>query len=185
MIDSGEVLKFWFEEAGPARWFAQSDSFDALIRARFEDAAMDCAAALMGNRPHAWEAEPDSALALIIMLDQFPRNMYRGTKAMFAWDALALGAAGRAIGAGHDYKTAQGRRVFIYLPYMHSENISDQNLSVEYVDGRINSEAGLHHAKQHRRMIERFGRFCHRNEVLGRKSTPEEIAYLKGGNYRL
>lgn len=183
MISPGDILEFWFEQSGPKAWFSKSDAFDADIRARFESLTLDLAAEVSAAKPHNWETEPDSALALVIALDQFPRNMYRGTKAMFAYDELALCVAKRSVEAGHDYKCSQERRQFFYMPYMHSESLADQTRCVELVEARLSSENTLHHAKMHRRTIERFGRFPHRNEILGRASLPEEIAYLKEGGY--
>lgn len=183
MIAPEDILIFWFEDAGPKKWFAKSDAFDADMRARFESLTLDLAADLSLGKPHEWETEPNHALALIIALDQFPRNMYRGTKAMFAYDELVLRVAKRAVEAGHDYKCPQNQRQFFYMPYMHSETLVDQNRCVELVEARLSSENTLHHAKMHRRTIERFGRFPHRNEILGLASLPEEIAYLKEGGY--
>lgn len=183
MIAPNDILKFWFEQSGPKKWFAKSDAFDADIRARFESSTLDLAADLASENAHKWEADPNSALALVIALDQFPRNMYRGTKAMFAYDELSLSAAKRAVEAGHDYKCPQAQRQFFFMPYMHSESLADQTRCVELVEARLSSENTLHHAKMHRRTIERFGRFPHRNDVLGRESLPEEIAYLKEGGY--
>ena len=156
----------------------QSDAFDALVRQNFEDTAVTLA--VDGSD---WEEAPEHHLALIIALDQFPRNMYRGTPAAFAWDAKALASAKRAVGKGWDLKTAQDQRAFIYMPYMHAENLDDQNECVRLVDSRLNDESTLHHAKEHRKLIERFGRFPHRNEFLGRISTEEEIRFLKNGGY--
>ena len=177
------ILDFWFEQSGPSKWFKQSDAFDASIRRQFEVEAIEAAALLQSGGSHPWEAQADSCLALIIMLDQFSRNMYRGTQAMFVWDPLALGVARRAIDKSYDLRTEQARRNFFFLPFMHSENMDDQNRCVYLVERGIDNPNGLHHAKQHRRTIERFGRFPYRNEVLGRVSTREEIAYLKSGGY--
>jgi len=183
MIAPRDILDFWFEQSGPKTWFTKSDAFDADIRGRFESLTLDLAADASSDKTHKWEAQPDSALALVIALDQFPRNMYRGTKAMFAYDDLSLAAAKRAVEVGHDYKCPQEQRQFFYMPYMHSESLADQTRCVELVEARLSSESTLHHAKMHRRTIERFGRFPHRNEILGRASLPEEIAFLKEGGY--
>lgn len=179
----GSVLEFWFDEAGPQYWFAQSDAFDAKVRARFEFDAVQAAAELESRGKHLWEAQPESSLALIIMLDQFSRNMFRGTPAMFAWDDLALGAAQRAVDKTFDLITPQERRSFFYLPFMHSENMEDQDRCVFLVERGVDSPNTLHHAQQHRRTIERFGRFPYRNDVLGRRTTDEEAAFLKSGGY--
>lgn len=183
MKTAEDILAFWFGSAGPKKWYQKSDAFDALIRSEFEDTAVELAGELSRRTPHKWEATPESALALIITLDQFPRNMYRGTKATFAWDGLALGAAKRLAAKNHDLKIDQGRRAFIYMPYMHSENLSDQDDCIALIDQRLENENTLHHAREHRKVIARFGRFPHRNEFLGRESTNEEAAFLKNGGY--
>ena len=183
MIIAQDILTFWFERSSPKDWFAKSDAFDASIRQNFENCVMELASDMIEHTPHDWEQTPSSALALIIALDQFPRNMYRDNKAMFAHNGLALGAAKRAVDAGFDYKLEQAQRSFIYMPYMHSENLDDQTRCVKLVDARLSSESTLHHAKQHRRTIERFGRFPYRNSVLERASTSDEIAYLNSGGY--
>lgn len=183
MSESSDILNFWFVESGPSDWFKKSDAFDSEIRARFEAQAIDLAADLILSAPHSFEEAPDSALALIIALDQFPRNMYRGSKAMFSWDSLALGAAKRCVEKGFDFKISQDRRAFIYMPYMHSENPDDQKRCVELCDARLSGEDTLRHAKAHCALIEQFGRFPHRNAILGRQSTPEEILFLEQGGY--
>lgn len=183
MTKADDILKFWFETAGPKRWFSKSDAFDSDVRGRFETVSIDLAAYLTRHKTHPWEADAPGALALIVALDQFPRNMYRGTKAMFAWDGLSLSAAKRAVDTGHDYKTDQSRRAFIYMPYMHSEHAEDQQRCVDLCDARLTDESTLRHAKAHYTVIERFGRFPHRNPVLGRESTAEETQFLESGGY--
>lgn len=182
MAGPTDILYFWFEEAGPEKWYQKSDAFDAEIRRRFENIAIKNAASLTAP-PHPWEAEIEGSLALIISLDQFSRNMYRDTAAAYAWDALALGVSQRLIENGWDLKIDQFRRIFAYLPIMHSENLDHQNLSVELCDQRIDNPNNYKHAVEHRKLIKRFGRFPYRNEVLGRKSTDEEIQFLKDGGY--
>jgi len=177
------ILEFWFEEAGPKKWYNQSDAFDAEIRAHFEDFAIETAALVRRNNRHDWEQNPHSALALIITLDQFPRNMFRATKAAFAFDGLALGLAKKAIDRGHDLKISQDRRAFMYMPLMHSEVLADQDECVRLMDMRLNSASSLHHAKEHRKLIVKFKRFPHRNAILGRQSTEEERRFLETGGY--
>jgi len=130
-----------------------------------------------------WDETADSALALIIALDQFPRNMYRGTKAAFAFDEAALTQAEAMVEKGWDLKIEQSRRAFVYMPFMHSEDMAAQNECVRLMDSRLDNANNLHHAIEHRKVIERFGRFPHRNKTLGRESTAEETAFLKGGGY--
>lgn len=178
-----DILKFWFETSGPSFWYKRSDAFDAQIRREFETTAITLAGELMRKTPHTWETRPQTALALIIALDQFSRNMYRGTKAAFAWDAAALGAAKRLTASNHDLNIAQDQRAFIYMPFMHSENLADQNRCVELCDQRLQDASTLHHAKEHRKLIEKFGRFPHRNSILGRHSTKAESQFLSTGGY--
>lgn len=173
-----DILSFWFDEAGPKQWFKQSDAFDAEIRRRFEDTTLSLATDSSG-----WDETAENALALIIALDQFPRNMYRGTTAAFAFDDRALGHAKAMTAKGWDLKIDQARRSFVYMPFMHSEDIAEQDECVRLMDMRLDNASNLHHAKEHRKVIERFGRFPHRNEILGRESTAEEIAFLKNGGY--
>lgn len=177
-----DILDFWFEETGAKQHFNATPAFDAEIRERFEDAAIGHAVKA-AKAPHPCEDTPEGALAHIIILDQFPRNMYRDTAAAFAWDKLSLAAAKRCVAHGFDFKTPMERRSFIYMPFMHSEVLADQKCCVELVDERLDSESTLFHAKAHMKMIERFGRFPHRNKILGRESTQAEIQYLKDGGY--
>jgi len=183
MLEYEEILSFWFDEAGSKKWYNGGDSFDALVRERFETAAVKAAAALDETCPHDWEQTPEQTLALIIMLDQFPRNMYRGTKGAFAFDALALAAARRAVGKGFDLKLPQLRRAFIYMPYMHAEDMAMQDECVRLIDMRLDNASSLFHARAHRKLIARFGRFPHRNEILGRASSAEEQDFLHQGGY--
>lgn len=183
MKTSSDILDFWFNVSGQNKWYQKSDEFDALIRREFEETALQLAGEVSRKVPHNWEANVDGALAVIIALDQFPRNMYRGTKAAFAWDPLSLGAAKRLVAKNHDLKIALDRRAFVYMPYMHSENIEDQDSCVSLVDQRLESENTLHHAKEHRKVIARFGRFPHRNEILGRATTASETTFLETGGY--
>jgi len=179
IVTPQDILTFWFVEAGADRWYKKSDAFDADIRRKFEDTAISLAA-----DGSSWEAAPESTLALIIVLDQFSRNMYRGTLAAFAWDDKALRAAQVMVDKGWDLKIPQDRREFIYMPFMHAENIAAQNDCVRLVASRLNDVSTLHHAEEHRKLIKRFGRFPHRNAMLGRASTQDEENFLKQGGYR-
>jgi len=178
-----DILKFWFEDTAPKLWFNPNDAFDACIRQNFEAVAVTLRAE-MSAKPHKWEAQLDSHFALIIALDQFPRNMYRGTAASFAWDDKALGAAQRFVDKGWDLKIDQARRAFAYMPFMHAEDLAVQAVSVRLIDSRLDDASTLFHAKAHQKIIEKFGRFPHRNAVLGRVNTPQETAYFKSGGYR-
>ena len=178
IVTADDILAFWFDQAGPKRWYKVSDGFDAEIRALFEDTAIALAAGEID-----WPQTPQSCLAMIIALDQFPRNMYRGTSAAFAWDRLALKKARMVVDKGWDLKINQERRAFIYMPFMHSEDMKMQDLSVGLIDSRLDNANTLHHAKEHRGLIERFGRFPHRNVILGRESREAEKDFLENGGY--
>lgn len=174
--DPQAVLAFW-REAGPARWFRKDPAFDRDFRDRFL-AAHDAAA--RGDL-EAWAATPDGALALCILLDQFPRNAFRGTPRMFATDTHARAIARIAVDAGFDNAVDAQLRQFFYLPLMHSEELADQELCVEL--SRPLGTDSQRYAVMHRDIIRRFGRFPHRNEVLRRESTPEELRFLAEGAF--
>jgi len=183
MTNPEDILNFWFVEAGPAKWFKTTDAFDADIRKRFESFCVETAAQLRQSDAHNWQSEPSSILALIIALDQFPRNMYRDTKAAFAFDDLALKLAQTAVEKGFDLKTVQSKRSFLYMPYMHAENLEMQDECIRLVGSRLDGESNLFHARAHRKVIARFDRFPHRNTAIGRQSSQEEIEYLDNGGY--
>lgn len=171
-----EVLAFW--RVSSDRWFEKEAAFDADFRNRFLDLHM----AIAARRHDDWMETPEGALALLILTDQFPRNAFRGTAHMFAIDSLARHYAQLALEAGHMARVEPDLRLFFYLPFAHSEDLADQELSV-----RLNAGLGqpwLEHAEGHRDIIRRFGRFPHRNPMLGRTSTPEEDAYLKEGGFQ-
>jgi uncharacterized protein (DUF924 family) len=171
-----DVLRFWFGEAAEygkshQRWFEKNDAFDAEIRSRFERLHYT----LSSNRD--WLDDARACLARIIVLDQFPRNMFRGTPRAFASDALALEAARLAVARGWDHGLVQVEQWFVYLPFEHSENPADQERACELMKAFAAEQ--LVYAERHRDIIRRFGRFPHRNEILGRASTSEEIEFLK------
>jgi uncharacterized protein (DUF924 family) len=167
-----EVLRFWFDEH-PRDWFVKNPAFDAQIRSRFLALHEDAAA---GQLAH-WADAPRSCLALVIVLDQFPRNMFRGEARAFAADPLARAAARVIHDRGWDKQMTQPEQLFAYLPLEHSESMADQNLSCELM--KDFGEEQLRYALRHREIIERFGRFPHRNGILGRESTAAEIEFLK------
>ncbi|MGJ3233079.1 MAG: DUF924 family protein [Oceanicaulis sp.] len=181
-LDPESVLGFWFEEAGPKRWFSVDPAFDADMRRRFAPA---CHALRQARTiaDHPWLVEPESALALVILLDQAPRNVWRGSNAAFSLDRLGLEAAEAMVSAGFDWALAEDRRAFVYMPFMHSEDVEDQALCVALCEERLTGEDTARHARAHMDLIVRFARFPHRNAVLGRESTPEEAAFLSGGGY--
>jgi uncharacterized protein (DUF924 family) len=171
LVTIAEVVDFW-REAGPSRWFSKGEHFDEICRQRFLPAHE---AAARGDL-NEWELSPEGALALLILLDQLPRNMFRGTRRAYATDAAAILVAERAIDRGFDKAVAPVMRGFFYLPFMHSEALADQDRCVALYE-----EAGLEDvkwARHHRDIIRRFGRFPHRNAILARESTAEERAYL-------
>ncbi|MEJ7930655.1 DUF924 family protein [Ramlibacter sp. AN1015] len=170
------VVSFW-REAGPARWFRKDETFDAEFRARFLEAHEAAAA---GRLAH-WEASAEGTLALLILLDQFPRNAFRGTARMFATDAQALQLARHALEQGFDVATPPDLRNFFYLPFTHSESLSDQELCVRLA--RALDAESLRWAEIHRDIVARFGRFPHRNALLGRETTPAEQQFLDEGGF--
>ncbi len=179
-----EILGFWFGREGEEgygefreAWFTKDPGFDREIRDRFEPVYEETAA---DNLDH-WKDEARSCLALIIVLDQFPRNMYRGDARMYAADEKACEAARHAVEHAYDRELSPYGRLFMYLPFEHSEELDDQRLSVELFRGlatEMGSEDLLGYAVRHLEIVERFGRFPHRNEVLGRRTTPEEAEFL-------
>lgn len=175
-----DVVHFWFFEAGRKKWFRGGPAFDAEIRRRFSD---HHAAASAGLLEH-WRASPDGALALVLILDQFSRNLFRNDARAFAADAYARIVAMAAIGRRFDKAVAPEARPFFYLPFMHSEALADQDRSVALYKAMTPASTNLPYAIEHRDIIRRFGRFPHRNFVLGRPSTPQEVAYLRNGGFR-
>ncbi|HSD43122.1 MAG TPA: DUF924 family protein [Burkholderiales bacterium] len=179
-----EVLEFWFgapdsPEFGRPRaaWFTKSASFDALVRDRFL-ATHEAAAS---GALDAWAARPLAALALAVVLDQLPRNMFRGTPRAFAADARALAVARSVVAQGYDEVLLPVQRWFAYLPFEHAEDLAAQRESLRLFGGLAGDASGagtLTYAMLHYAVIERFGRFPHRNAILGRESTPAELAFL-------
>lgn len=184
MPDVQNILHFWFDETEPKRWFQSSDDFDKTVRDRFESFSQAQIHLWRQQTYHAWQEHPHSALALILIADQFPRNMYRASVNAFAWDDLALGLARLMTTKGMDKSLNSAQRQFIYMPFMHSENLADQQLCVDLCRTRLNDANNLHHAREHYRLIQRFGRFPHRNHLLGRPSTEDEITFLESGGYQ-
>ncbi len=178
MIETPQaVLDFW-REAGPKKWFTKDAAFDDAIRDHF----LETHEAAVAGKLADWEATPDGALALAIALDQFPRNMFRGTARTFAADPLARQVADRAIAKGFDQQVPARERGFFYLPFMHSERLEDQERSVALYRALGDAE-NLKYADDHADIIRKFGRFPHRNAVLGRTTTAEEQAFLDSGGF--
>jgi uncharacterized protein (DUF924 family) len=172
---AGDVLTFWFDELSPKDWFLRADTIDAAIAARFSTLPDEVAATDQDELLKS----PKSALAAILVLDQLPRNLYRNTARAFAYDAVALRLAKGAIERGHDQDPALGKdeRLFLYLPFEHSEDIADQERSVKLISA-LGDSSYTRYAEAHRDIIARFGRFPHRNEILGRATTEQEAEFL-------
>lgn len=172
---SAEVLKFWFN-LSPQQWFMKSDEVDATVRDRFLDIHNKASACELDH----WRKNAKGSLAEIIVLDQFSRNLYRDTPRAFAQDGMALVLAQEAIAKGFHKELASVQEVhFLYLPFMHSESLVVHERAVELFTA-LGQETNLEFEMKHKIIIERFGRYPHRNEILGRESTPEEVEFLKG-----
>ena len=172
-----DVISFW-REAGAAKWFARDEAFDAEFRRRFESAHF---AAARGEY-EAWMDSAEGALALQILLDQFPRNCFRGSAHSYATDGLARHYAQRAVDAGLDREVEAPLRVFCYMAFEHSESLPHQDQAVSLI-ATLGDAEFLRYAELHRDVIQRFGRFPHRNAALGRETTQEERDYLASGGF--
>jgi uncharacterized protein (DUF924 family) len=177
-ITPNEVVAFW-RAAGPSRWYKADPMFDRLVRLRLGAAYEAAARGELGD----WAASPVGALALLILLDQAPRNIFRGTPRAFATDAAALAVADTAIQRKFDRTFGQPLRQFFYLPFMHSEQLADQERCVALMAAHGGPE-NLRYAEIHRDVIARFGRFPHRNPILGRTPRPDEEKFLADGGFR-
>lgn len=170
------LVAFW-REAGPQMWFAKDPSFDVNLRDRFAAAYSQ---AVQGALTH-WTVSPEGALALALLLDQYPRNSFRGSPWMYATDPIARLVSEQALALGHWGHLPADIRMFLLLPFGHSERLADQERSVRLAEAFVPDSA--EHARHHCEVVRRFGRFPHRNAILGRASTVEEIAYLDAGGY--
>ena len=180
MSDPIEILDFWLGEVGPEGWYAGGAELDDTCHMRFHDIWQ---AALDGGLEH-WVEGTVGTLAYVILCDQLSRNMHRNTAQAFATDPLALAAAKRAVAEGWDMNAPEPERQFFYMPFEHSEDLADQAQSVELMTTRMGSDPDMAlHARAHRDIIARFGRFPNRNAALGRENTPEEAAFLAAGGY--
>jgi uncharacterized protein (DUF924 family) len=176
-VAPASILAFW-RDAGPNRWYSRDDDFDVEVCARYLSVWQTAIAGELAS----WEASDDGALALVIVLDQFPRNMFRGHAGTYASDALALRVARRAIDRGVDTRVDPALREFFYLPFMHSEELANQQRCIELLR-QADLNDNLKWAEHHTDIIRRFGRFPHRNDILGRTSTPEEQTFLDEGGF--
>jgi len=175
-VSARDVVAFW-RDAGPARWFMRDPQFDEQCRVRLGEAHF----AASRRECDDWLGDAQGALALVLLLDQIPRNIFRGSAHSYATDPLARHFAQRAIDAGFDRAVDPALRVFFYMPFEHSEAIADQQHSITLVEALADRNY-THYALAHRDVIARFGRFPHRNAALGRDNTPEEQAWLDAGN---
>ncbi len=185
MSQANEILDFWFgkpddADYGKSRkvWFIKNPEFDQEVRSRFLKDYQQAAAGELDD----WKTSPQGCLALIILLDQFPRNIFRGQPQAFATDPQALVYAQHAVAQGFDKQLLPIQRQFIYLPFEHSENLEHQRQCIELfsmLKDHPECSSGVDYAHRHHKVIERFGRFPHRNEILGRETTPEEAEFLK------
>lgn len=181
MAEPDEILSFWLDEVGPEGWYGGGDELDETVRQRFmEDYERARAGALS-----LWLTYPSGVLAYIILTDQFPRNMFRGSAQAFATDGAAKAAAKAAISKGWDLKIDEPARQFFYLPMMHAECQSDQDRAVRLIATRMpeHGDGNLPHAKAHREIIRRFGRFPYRNDALSRETNPAEREWMEQGGY--
>ena len=172
-----DIVRFW-REAGPDRWYKKDKAFDDEIRRRFLDTHETAAAGKLKD----WESSPTGALALLILLDQFPRNMFRGDPRAFATDELARAVTAGALIRGFDGQVSPDMRGFFYLPFEHSESLADQERG-QALYRAAGDDDGLKWANTHADIIRKFGRFPHRNAVLGRTTTPEEQKFLDDGGF--
>ncbi|MDR7271119.1 uncharacterized protein (DUF924 family) [Pelomonas saccharophila] len=174
MVSREDILRFWFEETQPAQWWKVDPAFDELVRSRFgalHEQARRC-------ELFAWRTTPEGRLAEVIALDQFARNIHRGTPGAFAADPLALALAQEAIAAGADLQLPVEQRAFLYMPYMHSESAAIHAVAEPLMRERAPQHTHEFELK-HKAIIDRFGRYPHRNAILGRTSTAEEAEFLK------
>ena len=168
-----DVLTFWFSEPMKSHWFSSTPAIDKAILADYKSLWQHA----KQHKLSAWEQSPDGCLALCIVLDQFPLNMFRGEAKSFSTEQQAVNVAKKAIRAGFDEALPQHRVSFLYMPLMHSEHLDDQDLALKCFE-KTNLEGNIAFAKHHRGIVERFGRFPHRNKILGRQSTQAELDYL-------
>ena len=171
-----DVLHFWFDHVGPDRWFGSGAELDAEIRERFEPLWQS----MRSEKAIFFVSAPQDALAAIILFDQFPRNIFRHEADAFATDPLALEISKLSIEAGFHVELDTHEKQFLYMPFMHSESLADQDMSVELFDA-LGEAKPLQFAIMHRDIVKRFGRFPHRNEVLGRETLPDELEAVSEG----
>jgi uncharacterized protein (DUF924 family) len=168
-----QILNFWFDEIDPALWWKKDDTFDALLVQRFSDVYTRATRCELFE----WRKQPEGRLAEIIVLDQFSRNMFRGSAGAFAYDAMSLAMSQEAVACGADHELKPQQRCFLYMPFMHSESLQIHEIAVELFR-QAGMQNHLEFELSHKRIIEKFGRYPHRNKILGRTSTAEEVEFL-------
>ncbi|MDE1972188.1 MAG: DUF924 domain-containing protein [Hyphomicrobiales bacterium] len=176
-VTPAEVVRFW-RQAGPDKWWKKDAAFDRTVRSKF----LALHEAASRGELADWEDSAEGALALIILFDQFPRNMFRGSPHAFATDPLARAVADRALARGFDRATDEALRMFFFMPFMHSETLADQDRCVALFDA-LGVPGQTEFATGHRDIIVRFGRFPHRNRIVGRETTAAEREFLDGGGF--
>ncbi len=170
-----DILYFWFEQTQPPQWFQVNPAFDTEIQERYGDVYDKASRGIFDD----WKNDSDGCLALVLLLDQFPRNMFRGTAKAFASDGKALVISKYALSKGFDQVLSPMKRRFLYLPFEHSENLNDQRKCVDLFEKmKKDDPLGYDYAMRHLKVIEKYGRFPHRNKILSRMSTPDEEEYL-------
>ena len=174
---SNSVIEFWFNELTPKDWFTKSSDLDNTMKIRFGELQQQAAC----NELYQWRNQAESALAEIILLDQFSRNIYRDSAQSFACDEFAVALVLQAVDKGFDQQLTAVQRGFIYMPFMHSESLTIHALAVEYFTA-LGNEQQLEYEYKHKAIIERFGRYPHRNAILGRTSSSEETLFLEQPN---
>ena len=186
MVRPTDVARYWIDDVGPAGWYKQEDALDQVIRDKFLETWQAISqASCEGLAMEEWLESPEATLGLLILLDQLPRTMFRGDTRSFATDAKARSVSKKAIDKGWDMRIPVPERQFFYMPLMHSECLADQDRCVRLMATRMGEDDGnLIHAKAHREIIRKFGRFPYRNDALDRKSTAAEEDFIANGGYR-
>ena len=175
MIDYTKIIDFWFEELSPSQWFKNDQQLDSLIKKRF----LSVHNFVVKGESYQWRGEPLGCLAEVIVIDQFSRNIFRGDLKSYLYDGMALALSQEVIRRGKNKKIPVNKRSFLYMPFMHSESRVIHEKAVELFSSAPEFQLNLKAEYEHKKIIDRFGRYPHRNKVLGRKSTPEEITFLK------
>ena len=171
-----DIIEFWFSEIDKSLWFNSTPQFDLLLKNKFHDIYISA----LNNELPAWKDSPEGCLALVIILDQFPLNMFRGKPESFVGEEKSRDIAQHALANNYDESLSGPQKAFLYMPFMHSESLPDQDLSVTLFE-KADLQENLRFAKHHREIVKRFGRFPHRNKILDRESTEAEVDYLNSG----